>query len=259
MQQLKFFFQNIRLTHLLIVINVLTYVVTFGISVVFFQGNQNLALRLLGGEFTPDILNGEVWRLVTAAFLHAGIIHLAFNMWALYSVGMIVEVYYGRRKLFLTYILTAVGGAVLSFALDIIGFWSSQGTQEGFAVSVGASGAIFGLIGLLLGQRYHKNTYSPDLRIDTYQLWLIVVYNFMLGFGFNLTGGSLNINNWAHLGGLITGFILGVFLDHKNTFYKSGLKALLENSLVAFSFLIFFASVIASLIYIYLTFVPVLL
>jgi rhomboid protease GluP len=255
MQRIKLFLSNISLTYLLIGFNVVVFVITYLATTFLFQNNDDYALRFLGAEFLPDILNMQLWRLVTATFLHAGILHLAFNMWALYSVGPYVEKFYGKRKLFLVYILTGIGGSLLSLAFDFFGFWSSQGTQAGFAVSVGASGAIFGLIGLLLGQRYRKNNYAAELNIDTYQLWLVVIYNFLLGFGLNIGGSGININNWAHLGGLFSGFLFGLFLDHKNTFYRPLWKIITENSLFIFSLLIFIASLIANLVYTYFTFV----
>lgn len=255
MQRIKFLLNNISLTYLLIAINVVVYILTFFLTTVFFKGSDDFTLRFLGAEFLPDILNLQLWRLVTSTFLHAGLLHLGFNMWALYSVGPFVEKFYGKRKLFLVYILTGVGGSLLSLLFDFIGFWSSQGTQAGFAVSVGASGAIFGLIGLLLGQRYKKNNYAAEIHIDTYQLWLVVIYNFLLGFGLNLSGGGININNWAHLGGLATGFLFGLTLDHKNSFDRAVWKILIENSLFVFSLLIFIASLIANIVYMYFTFI----
>jgi membrane associated rhomboid family serine protease len=147
----------------------------------------------LGGELADRFAQrgidiavfGEQYRLISGAFLHAGLMHLAFNMLALWFVGGAVEAQLGRWRYLSVYLLSALGGAVLSYAVD-----------SPFQATVGASGAVFGLFGAWFAL-------SLKMRLDvTGLLWLIGL-NAVIGFvpGFNI--------NWrAHLGGLIVGAAL---------------------------------------------------
>ncbi len=149
--------------------------------------------QLLGDSFTTRYMmnggavafNDEPWRLMTAAFLHANITHILFNMIALWVVGGVVEPRLGRWRYLTVYLVSALAGSVLSYVVDP--FTSS---------SVGASGAVFGLFGALF-------VLLRRLRMDVTGVLAIIAINVVLGFlpGFNL--------NWrAHLGGLIAGTIV---------------------------------------------------
>ena len=127
----------------------------------------------------------EWYRLITAAFLHAGLMHLALNMLALWLVGGAVESRLGRWRYLVVYLLSALGGSVLSYAVD-----------SPLQTSVGASGAVFGLFGALF-------VLMLRLRFDVGGLIAIIAINVVIGFvpGFNI--------NWrAHLGGLLVGTLL---------------------------------------------------
>ena len=130
-------------------------------------------------------LDGEWWRLMTSAFLHTGVTHIALNMLALWFIGGAVEPRLGRWRYTTVYLLSALGGSVLSYAVD-----------SPFQSSVGASGAVFGLFGALF-------VLMRRLRFEVGGLISIIAINVVIGFvpGFNI--------NWrAHLGGLIVGTIL---------------------------------------------------
>lgn len=143
------------------------------------------------------ISNGEYYRFVTALFVHAGWLHLLFNMYALYYFGRLVENMYGSSKFIVVYLLTGLAGNVLSQ-------FFYYGTP-----SVGASGAIFGLVGLLLGATYFRHEF-PDYAKKQMYLLLIPVVLFNVVYGF-IPG--TDINNAAHLGGFGAGLLFGAFLS----------------------------------------------
>jgi membrane associated rhomboid family serine protease len=135
---------------------------------------------------------GEWWRLLTPTLVHAGLLHLFFNMYALYLIGPIVEGIWGSAPFALFYVLTAAAASTVSFLTSP-------------TTSVGASGAIFGLIGVLLaGTRAHHPILDRRARSIVPQLGTLVLINLAIGFG---SGGL--IDNGAHIGGLVSGLWLG--------------------------------------------------
>jgi len=143
----------------------------------------------LGLKDNASIAAGQYWRMITPVFLHAGPTHLIFNMYALYSLGPQVEGPFGYQRFGLTYLLTGVSGVALSMALNPID-------------SVGASGAIFGLVGALGVYLYrHRQAFGAFGRTRLSNVLTIVVINFLIGL-------SPRIDNWGHLGGLLGGAAL---------------------------------------------------
>ncbi len=137
----------------------------------------------------------EYWRWVTYCFLHIGLIHILFNCWAFRDLGRLAEHLWGRRQLFAVFILTGIGGGFLSFAWNM--FLNSPKN------SAGASGAICGVLGLLLGA-YYRNKYHVGERLGAHLIqWTV----YILVFG--LVAGA---DNGAHIGGLVAGAALGYFL-----------------------------------------------
>ena len=143
---------------------------------------------------------GEYWRLFTVTLVHGSpepgffapsLAHLGFNMYALYLVGPIVERWYGGARFLLFYLLCAAGGSIASFVFG------------GDAPSVGASGAIFGLFGLLLSANWFHHPVDRQSRMLVQQLGFLVLINILFGFAIP------NIDNAAHIGGLITGLWIG--------------------------------------------------
>jgi len=128
---------------------------------------------------------GEYYRLVTAAFLHASLTHLGLNMLALWLVGGAVEARLGRSRYLTVYLVSALAGSVLSYAVD-----------PAAQVSVGASGAVFGLFGAFAVMAFR-------LRIDVGGIIGIIAFNVVIGFV-----PAFNINWRAHLGGLLAGAVL---------------------------------------------------
>jgi len=155
------------------------------------SGSQDLPL-LIGAKISPLIVAGQYWRLITPALLHASLAHIGFNMYALFAIGPSLESHYGRWRYLALYLLGALGGNILSF-------WLSTG------LSVGASTAIFGLVaaqGVFIYQ--NRALFGAQARKMLNNVIFIVAINLMLG----LTGG---IDNWGHLGGLLTGLAFAWF------------------------------------------------
>lgn len=143
-----------------------------------------------------DIRQGELYRLLSVTLVHGGYLHLFLNMYALWIVGPVVEQIWGKRLFLVFYALTAVAASTASFL-----------TSEGIP-SVGASGAIFGLVGLLLaGTRVHDPVLDRRSRAIVPQLGMFVILNLI--FGFVSAGAGVRIDNAAHIGGLIAGLWLG--------------------------------------------------
>ncbi len=193
MANLNYYKQKIKhlsLTEWLIIINVLLFILTQIVD--FTVGN---GLIHLGAKVNFLIAGGEYWRLITAMFLHGGIMHLLFNMMALYILGRDIERFFGQKKFLLLYFGAGLIGSAFSFLLID-------------NVSVGASGAIFGLMGgnLYLYRRnpmVYKRIYGNDLLI-------LIVINLVIGFV------QPNIDIAGHIGGLIGGFILANGLNLNN-------------------------------------------
>jgi membrane associated rhomboid family serine protease len=137
---------------------------------------------------------GEYWRLWTVTLLHGSLLHLGFNMYALYLAGPIVERWYGSIRFLLFYLACAAGGSVASFVFG------------GDVPSVGASGAIFGLFGILLAANRLHHPVDRQSRLLVRQLGMLILIN--IAFGFAVRG----IDNAAHLGGLAVGLWLGALL-----------------------------------------------
>jgi len=179
--------RNMRITISLIVVNVVWY-----LAMLLF-GNRFGPYKYLvfGAQYGPLVSQGQWFRIVTALFVHGGILHIAFNMYALYQLGYIIEMIYGEWKMLVIY-----------FASGIVGNITTQFFYYS-TLSVGASGAIFGLAGALFITGYKEETahYMKSLAMSVLPMILInVIYGFIPGS---------HINNAAHIGGLITGLLLG--------------------------------------------------
>jgi membrane associated rhomboid family serine protease len=160
-------------------------------------GSDLLALLWLDKQ---GLAAGEWWRLVTPVLVHGGLLHLMFNMYFLYLVGPLVEQLYGSARFLLLYALTAAAGSAASYLFG------------GPAPSVGASGAIFGLCGVLLAvSAVHRPILDRRGRAIMSQIGFLVVLNLMIGFGFGALLDA-NIDNAAHIGGLLAGLWLGLVL-----------------------------------------------
>ena len=155
-------------------------------------GYNTEKLMLFGANYGPLVRHGEVYRLIACMFLHAGIIHIGLNMYSLFIIGPRVEDFFGKWKFLLIYMLSGISASLLSIGLN------------GNVVSVGASGAIFGLFGALVYFGYSYRGYIGA--IIKSQIVPIVIYNLLMGFFIP------GIDMWGHIGGLIGGLIVANML-----------------------------------------------
>jgi membrane associated rhomboid family serine protease/Tfp pilus assembly protein PilF len=161
-----------------------------GATVMDFSGQE---LVHWGANFGPFTLSGQWWRLLTYMFLHGGLMHIAFNMWCLWDLGALAESLYGRWTFASVYVLSGIGAGLASVG------WNPS------VLSVGASGAIFGLAGALIASFYLGEFSLPRAALSGTLRSLLVFAGFNLFFGSVVQG----IDNAAHIGGLVTGLILG--------------------------------------------------
>ena len=149
--------------------------------------------------YGPDIRKGEYFRLLTGGFLHGGILHLFFNCYTLYTIGSQVESYLGKTKYSMIYFMSLLIASLTSM------------TFGGETMSIGASGAIFGIMGALIYFGYHYRVFLGNI-VKT-QIIPLVLLN--LSLGFILTG----VDNFAHIGGLIGGVFstMALGIDNKST------------------------------------------
>jgi membrane associated rhomboid family serine protease len=197
------FGEHAPVTTALLVANLLMFGVTYlamiaegqagGLRILW--GMSSEALIRLGASYPYLIFyQHEWWRLITAMFLHGGLIHIGFNLMVLWDFGPPLEELYGSAKYLFFYVITGA-----------IGFLLSAGVGH---FSIGASGAILGLIGLLLAVTTKRGgAYMSQLRSH---LISSIVILFALGFFMGI------VDNWAHFGGLASGFVLGkIFADRQ--------------------------------------------
>ena len=176
----------------------------FALEVLRGGSTQIGVLLELGANYAPLVLGqGQWWRLFTSMFLHIGILHLLFNGFALFQLGTLYESWTGSVKFASVYLVTGLAGSLASTL-----FHSLSGHQP--AVSAGASGAIFGLLGALIALLLkRRDRLLPQARSLLKQLAFWAGLNILLGF----TGMSLD--NAAHLGGMVAGMALGFVIEPK--------------------------------------------
>ena len=149
-----------------------------------------------GANFGPLTLSGQWWRLLTYMFLHGGLMHIAFNMWCLWDLGALCESLYGRWTYAAIYFITGIAGGL-----------ASVGWNPG-VLTVGASGAIFGLAGALISSFYLGEFSVPRVAIQG------TLRSLLFFVGFNVLFGSFvpGIDNACHAGGLVSGLIVGALI-----------------------------------------------
>jgi rhomboid protease GluP len=193
--QLKKHFKPI-ITYIFLAFNLIYFILMFFAGLNLFpnplEGSTDQHILIaFGAKVNSLIQAGEVWRLLTSNFIHIGIIHLIFNLYALWALGPLTEKSYGRRRFFMIYILSGLGGSIASFLFTT-------------ALSAGASGSIFGLLGALLYYSYKR----PYLWKSGLGMNLVIVIFVDFGFGLIQPG----IDNFAHLGGLLSGTMTSILL-----------------------------------------------
>lgn len=163
-------------------------------------GINGLLLYLFGANIKEAVVGGEIFRLITSTFLHASLLHLLFNMYALYIIGNQLESYIGKIKFLIVYLVSAISGSLMSCVFTT-------------GISVGASGAIFGLLGSLLYFGYHYRLYLGSVLKS--QIIPLILINLIFGFM------DPRIDNASHIGGLIGGYLTTMALGIKGKSSKS--------------------------------------
>jgi membrane associated rhomboid family serine protease len=175
----------------LIVLNGLIYLAMGLSGVSWTEPSIEHAVRW-GADFGPLTLSGDWWRILTSTFVHFGIVHIALNMWCLWSLGSSLERFMGRKAFAVIYLLSGLMASLTSIA------WNP------WRVSAGASGAIFGIAGAFVSYLFFKK--APMERAQVKQK----LKSLLIFIGYNLVYGAAgNVDNSAHLGGLVAGLILG--------------------------------------------------
>lgn len=167
-------------TYVLMALCIIMFIVSGG-------GYSTEKLILFGANSGILVKYGEIYRLVTCMFLHAGIMHIVLNMYSLYIIGPRVEDFFGKWKYLLIYFLSGISASLLSIGLN------------GDIIAVGASGAIFGLFGALIYFGYSYRGYIGAMVKS--QIVPVVLYNLVIGFFIP------GIDIWGHVGGLIGGLM----------------------------------------------------
>jgi rhomboid protease GluP len=189
---------RITVTHVLIALNVLfyLYMVLRGVPAVSPNGLQVLPFGADNARYT---LGGQLWRLLASNYIHFGILHLAVNMWCLWGLGRLAEAFYRPKDYILLYTFTGLCSSLLTVV------WKPYG------VSAGASGAIFGLAGLMLATlQWGKLPISKEAKEQ--------IFKGVLQFAaLNLFIGALqpHVDNAGHIGGLLGGIIVGIVLGKR--------------------------------------------
>lgn len=168
------------------------------------------------GADRPDnvLIYGEWWRIVTAMFVHVGIIHLATNMWCLWNLGLLAEPLMGSFGLFAAYILTGAAGNLLSTMKNWISPLHDSSGATFFQAGAGASGAVFGIAGALIVLLNSKllPIPVPELKRLRKSVIYFAAINLIIGFSVNFGKGltGVEIDNSAHIGGFLCGLLFAV-------------------------------------------------
>lgn len=213
--------KRIIFTNIISLICILMYVIVGIYGNNFFNFDANV-LAKFGANNILLVKNGEIWRLLTCAFLHVGLIHLVVNMYSLRVIGPSVEGLIGKGKFVFIYLISAISASLMSLVF-----------VDSNIVSVGASGAIFGLMGALLYFGYHYRLYLNDA-IKT-QIIPVILFNLIIGF---MMPG---IDNGAHIGGLIGGYLATMAIGIKN---KSEKKDMINGWIVLILYLAFLSYIV---------------
>jgi rhomboid protease GluP len=213
-------------TYILLAINigVFVWMVLNGVSAkdptteqLVHYGATNASYILLGHQW---------WRLLTATFVHVGLLHIATNMWCLWNLGLLGEPLLGPAGLIAVYLITGVAGNLLSLLFNVF-------HRDGISVGAGASGAVFGIAGILIVLLSNKKLPIPAFELNRLRRSVIqfAVLNLIIGIGANFTS-IVRIDNKAHIGGFLSGLALGVPLLPRMT---SGRTRYLERQKLTFA------------------------
>lgn len=202
-------------THLLVGINCAVFLVMVARGISFMDPTVDQLMNWGANNAGAVLIYGEWWRIVSAMFLHVGILHLATNMWCLWNLGLLAEPLIGSFGLFAAYILTGAAGNLLSTWENWV--WPIRDAgQVMFPAGAGASGAVFGIAGLLIVLLKSPRLPVPPFELKRLRRSVIYFAAINLVIGLSISGGNqflhsgLNIDNMAHLGGFTSGLLLAM-------------------------------------------------
>ncbi len=166
------------------------------------------------GNSYQNFTEGYLYSLVTSVFLHANVIHLLVNMYSLENLGSVIEYYWSGYKMFIIFIITGTIASFVSLLPAILYTWGIviPGAERVAVMSVGASGAIFGLLGYLAYMKYDERRTlmkGISLSVDSKMLLLVVILNLTIGLSVS------SVDNYAHVGGLLAGIAMA-YWDNRN-------------------------------------------
>jgi rhomboid protease GluP len=183
-------------TQVIFGLNIAVFVVMLLAGVQMLGNPSAKDLVRFGANFGPYTVSGQWWRLLTCVFIHGGLLHIAFNMWCLWDLGRLAESIYGHWMFAVVYLISGLAASLGSI------FWNP------FTLSVGASGAIFGIAGALIASFYLGEFSLPRAAMSG------MLRSVMLFVGYNLFFGAVvaRTDNAAHVGGLLMGLLLGALI-----------------------------------------------
>lgn len=175
-----------------------------GLYDIIFGARSTAGALIWGANDVEGVARGELWRLSASVFLHADLLHIVLNMLALFGLGRLCEAVYGPARFLALFVLTGLAGALLSWA----GRAPLLGDADVASMSVGASGAVFGLMGagVVYGRRFRRSLPEPVRQIFWRGLVPWIALNIFIGITLP------RIDNLGHIGGLISGALLALVL-----------------------------------------------
>jgi rhomboid protease GluP len=193
------------------------------------------ALIHYGANVTWLVLHGQWYRLLSATFVHGGILHLATNMWCLWNLGILGEPLLGPWGMVAVYMLTGIAGNLLSMASSVFVFRFTGHAEVLFIPAVGASGAVFGIAGILIVLLSNRRLPFPWTELQRLRSSVIkfAAINLVIGLSTKVLPVGISIDNSAHIGGFLSGLALGVPLVPRMT---SGRERYLERQKISFAF-----------------------
>jgi len=188
---------RVLVTRAIVAVNVVVFALMAISSGTLLSPGGELLIKW-GADFGPKTLDDQWWRVFTSMFVHVGIIHLGFNMWVLWDAGHLVERLVGNVGFLVLYVVSGVFGSLASV------YWNPH------VLSAGASGAVFGVFGALMGFIMLRGDSVPKSILGQLRNSGLAFLGYNLVFGFAITW----IDNAAHIGGLAAGFVCGVLMSH---------------------------------------------
>ena len=205
-------------TYLLLAVNVAVYLwmVVRGAGV--WDPSPN-ALIHYGANVTANVLKGEWYRLLTATFVHIGLLHIATNMWCLWNLGILGEPLIGPFGMVAVYFITGIAGNLLDMATNVGLYLLTRDHLALEQVGAGASGAVFGIAGILIVLLSNRKLPFPWRELERLRSSVIkfALINLVIGLSTMFIHVGVRIDNSAHIGGFLSGLALGVPLVPRMT------------------------------------------